>query len=345
MTLKDSLLWPLTLPYGAVSHLRVRAYRSGLLKQQRLDGVVISVGNLTTGGTGKTPMVIWIAERLAARGKCVGILTRGYRGETAEETGDSKSAGIDGSESTSDEAQLMKARLGERVAFGVGADRVARGQKLAQRGVNWFVLDDGFQHLQLARDVDVVMIDATNPFGGGHLLPAGRLREPKTALARADIVVLTRSIHSPAVEAAVRRDTNAPIFYARAELDSVFAPFHPHLTEQDARAKKLFAFCGIGNPPAFIADLRNWGFQIAGHKFYPDHHRYSRQDVREIESAARAAGANAVICTEKDSFNCPGPWPSMDMWVCTISLRVDREDDFWRTMMAAIESRKAQAAP
>jgi tetraacyldisaccharide-1-P 4'-kinase len=157
-------------------------------------------------------------------------------------------------------------------------------------------------------------------------------------------VVLTRSIHSPAVEAAVRRETNAPIFYARAELDSVFAPFHPHLTEQDARAKKLFAFCGIGNPPAFIADLRNWGFQIAGHKFYPDHHRYSRQDVREIESAARAAGANSVICTEKDSFNCPGPWSSMDMWVCTISLRVDREDDFWRTMMAAIESRKAHAA-
>ena len=110
----------------------------------------------------------------------------------------------------------MKARLGERVAFGVGADRIARGRKLAQRGVNWFVLDDGFQHLQLARDVDIVMIDATNPFGGGHLLPAGRLREPKTALARADIMVLTRSIHSPAVEAAVRRDTNAPIFYARA---------------------------------------------------------------------------------------------------------------------------------
>ncbi|MGA8145452.1 MAG: tetraacyldisaccharide 4'-kinase [Candidatus Acidiferrales bacterium] len=342
MTLKDSLLWPLTLPYGAVSHLRARAYSTGVLKQQQLDGIVISVGNLTTGGTGKTPMVLWIAGRLAAEGKSVGILTRGYRGETSSQNAPPKEASsAEGSESTSDEVQLLKSRLGDCVAFGVGADRFARGQELARRGVKWFVLDDGFQHLQLARDVDIVMIDATNPFGGGHLLPAGRLREPKTALARASMVVVTRSNHSPAVEAAVRRDSDAPIFYARAELDSVFAPYHPHLTEQDARGKKLFAFCGIGNPPAFIADLRNWGFQVAGHKFYPDHHRYSPEDVRDIESAARSVGADGVICTEKDSFNCPGRWASVDLWVCAISLRVEREDDFWRTMMRLAETRKA----
>jgi tetraacyldisaccharide 4'-kinase len=350
MTLKDSLLWPLTLPYGAVSHLRARAYRKGILKQQHLDGIVISVGNLTTGGTGKTPMVLWIAERLAAEGKSVGILTRGYRGETfskntfSQNTPSQNTDEADGPESTSDEVQLLKARLGDAVAFGVGADRFARGQELARRGVKWFVLDDGFQHLQLARDVDIVMIDATNPFGGGHLLPAGRLREPKTALARASVIVVTRSNHSPAVEAAVRRDSEAPIFYARAELDSVSAPFHPRLTEQDARGKKLFAFCGIGNPQAFIADLRDWGFQIAGHKFFPDHHRYSRLDIREIEAAARSTGAAGVICTEKDSFNCPGRWESMDLWVCAISLRVEREDDFWRAMMGVIASRNMDAA-
>jgi tetraacyldisaccharide 4'-kinase len=339
MTLKDSLLWPLTLPYGAVSHLRARAYRNGILKQQHLDGIVISVGNLTTGGTGKTPMVLWIAGRLAAERKSVGILTRGYRGKFGSKT----ASAADGSESTSDEVQLLKARLGEAVAFGVGADRFARGRELAKRGVKWFVLDDGFQHLQLARDVDVVMIDATNPFDGGHLLPAGRLREPKTALARAGVIVITRSNHSPAVEAAVRRDSDAPIFYAHAELDSVSAPFHPHLTEQEARGKKLFAFCGIGNPQAFISDLRGWGFQIAGHKFFPDHHRYSRSDIREIEAEARSAGAGGVICTEKDSFNCPGHWASMDLWVCAISLRVEREEDFWRTIMSVIASRNASA--
>jgi tetraacyldisaccharide 4'-kinase len=338
MTLKDLLLWPLTLPYGAVSHLRARAYRKGILKQQHLDGIVISVGNLTTGGTGKTPMVLWIAGKLATEGKSVGILTRGYRGEP----GSKDATNAEGRESTSDEVQLLKARLGDAVAFGVGADRFARGRELAKRGVKWFVLDDGFQHLQLARDVDIVMIDATNPFGGGHLLPAGRLREPKAALARASVIVITRSNHSPAVEAAVRRDSDAPIFYAHAELDSVSAPFHPHLTEQDVRGKKLFAFCGIGNPQAFIADLRGWGFQIAGHSFFPDHHRYSRQDISEIETAARAAGAGGVICTEKDSFNCSVYWESMDLWVCVISLRVEREEDFWRTIMDVIASPSAR---
>jgi tetraacyldisaccharide 4'-kinase len=237
----------------------------------------------------------------------------------------------------------MKARLGDRVAFGVGADRFARGKELANRGVNWFVLDDAFQHLQLARDVDIVMIDATNPFGGGRLLPAGRLREPKTALARSDLIVITRSSHSPAIEAAVHRETNAPIFYAQAELDSIYSPSRARLASQDAGEQKLFAFCGIGNPAAFVADLRDWRLQIVGHKFFPDHHRYKPEDIREIESEARAAGASGLICTEKDKFNCAFRSIATDLWVCAISLRVEREQNFWRTMLASIASRKADA--
>jgi tetraacyldisaccharide 4'-kinase len=333
VTWKDSLLWPLSVPYGAVAHLRARAYRKGILKQRRLEGVVISVGNLTVGGTGKTPMVLWIAERLVAEGKSVGILTRGYRGKKIA-TGADKAIDDD---STSDEVQLLKSRLGDRVAFGVDADRFERGRELARRGVKWFVLDDGFQHLALARDVDIVLIDATNPFGGGHVLPAGRMREPLTALSRADIIVVTRSHHAPAVEAAVQRDSDAPIFYARAEPDAVLAPFHPHLTERDARERRLFAFCGIGNPSAFVADLRDWGFQIVGYRFFPDHHRYLAGDIHAIEREAKAAGAEGVICTEKDSFNYRGVWRSMDLWVCSISMQVDRQDDFWRTVMEMAE--------
>jgi tetraacyldisaccharide 4'-kinase len=348
MRLKDSFLWPLTVPYGAASRLRARAYRSGALSQRRLDGTVISVGNLTTGGTGKTPMAMWIAERLVAEGKHVGILTRGYRGEMAapDSAKHREKQGRDDRrmESTSDEVQLMRARLGERVAFGAGADRFARGQDLERHGVNWFVLDDGFQHLRLARDVDIVLIDATNPFGGGHLLPAGRLREPKSALARADMVVITRSTHSPAVEAVLRRETNAPIFYARTALDSVVAQCRPHLSAEDARQQKLFAFCGIGNPAAFIADLRDWGFHIAGHKFYPDHHRYSKGDLRAIEEEARAHGAESLICTEKDRFNWADSWPSFDPWVSRISLRVEDEDGFWRTMMKLATARKVSGS-
>ncbi len=336
MTWRDSLLWPLALPYAAVAHLRARAYRKGILKQRRLPGVVISVGNLTVGGTGKTPMVLWIAERLVAEGKSVGILTRGYRGKEIAPAADSHWGGS----STSDEVQLLKSRLGERVAFGVGASRFARGQALTRRGVEWLILDDGFQHMQLARDADIVLVDATNPFGGGRVLPAGRLREPRTGLARADVIVITRSLRAPAVEAAIQRDSDAPIFYARTVLDSVFAPFHPHLTEQDGRSRRLFAFCGIGNPAAFISDLRDWGFQIAGHRVFPDHHRYTTRDIAEIERQARAVGAEGVICTEKDSFNYKGLWRSMDLWVCTISLQIDRPEDFWRAVLTAVESNR-----
>jgi tetraacyldisaccharide 4'-kinase len=336
--LRESLLWPFTLPYGAYMRLRARAYRTGIVRQNRLDGAVISVGNLTTGGTGKTPMVCLIAERLLTEGKSVGILTRGYRGETAV-TG---ASGRASAEATSDEVELLKARLGNRVAFGVGGDRYRRGRELGRRGVKWFVLDDGFQHLELSRDVDIVLIDATTPFGGGRLLPAGRLREPRSALRRADIVVITRSSHAPAVEAVVRRESNAAIFYASTGLDSVrtLGGRTPGRVDAEARARRLFAFCGVGNPSAFTADLRGWGLQIVGRKFFADHHRYTQQDARAIEREAREAGAEAAICTEKDIHNLRGvDWPSFSVLYCRISLQVEHADQFWRVMMAALASR------
>jgi len=330
VTITETLLWPFTLPYGAVTRLRARAYQMGILRTRRLPGVVISVGNLTTGGTGKTPLVLWLAERLAREGKRAGILSRGYRGaETA--------AGR-----TSDEVQLLQGRLGGRVAFGIGADRFARGRELAAQGVEWFVLDDGFQHVQLARDVDIVLLDATNPFGGGHLLPAGRLREAPAALARADIVVITRASRAPSLEAAVCRNSAAHIFYARPELDSirVLRGEYPGIEDENAPARKFFVFCGIGNPAAFFADLREWGLHVVGHRFFPDHHRFTERELDAIAQAARAAGADSLLCTEKDVFNLAGITPrGLELRYCRISLCVDQEDEFWRTILAVAESR------
>jgi len=340
VTLKESLLWPLSLPYGLLALLRAGAYRKGILRQRRLPGVVISIGNLTVGGTGKTPMVLWVAERLLAEGKTVGILTRGYRGKTVGVSAKtSQTTGRPSVFSTSDEVQLLQSRLGERVLLGVGADRYKSGLALAEGGVNWFILDDGFQHLPLARNVDIVLIDASKPFGGGHLLPAGRLREPRSALDRADLIVITRSNHVPAIESVVRRYSEAPIFYAHTELASIYSPARPQFTLSEARSKTLFAFCGIGNPAAFIADLRGWGFQIAGHRFFPDHHRFSKSDIAEIEKHARKSGATALICTEKDKFNLKEAPPSMDLWICSISLHVDKADDFWQALMKKAQSR------
>jgi tetraacyldisaccharide 4'-kinase len=350
MTLKQSLLWPLTLPYGAAAHLRARAYRKGILKSHHLDGTVISVGNLTTGGTGKTPMVLWIAERLLAEGKNVGILTRGYRGEKSAPSSkiDPQSTATNAGATTSDEVRLLQSRLGTRVQFGVGANRYEQGRELAKRGVNWFVLDDGFQHLQLARDVDIVLIDATNPFSGGRLLPAGHLREPRSALARADIIVITRSTHAPAIESAIRRDSAAPIFYARPKLDELRSFTDGQLagTVAPDALPKLFAFCGIGNPTSFLDDLRSWGLYIVGHKFFPDHHRYTDRDDQEILQQASEAGASGLICTEKDLYNLRAAnRRNLPMFYCSISMQIGNADDFWRSVKSTAFSRLDVAQP
>ena len=152
------LLWPLSVVYGFVVRTKRTLYERGWLKAKRLNGAVISVGNVSTGGTGKTPMVMWLAEKFLAEGKSVAVLTRGYKG----------------SNGTSDEVEVMKRRLGGRVRFGVGADRFAQGRKLeADRKVEIFLLDDGFQHLKLARDVDLVLVDASRDWTTEKLLPSG----------------------------------------------------------------------------------------------------------------------------------------------------------------------------
>jgi len=286
-------------------------------------------------------MVLWLAERLLAEGKNVGILTRGYRGEKIAPASKSNSAAA-ATTTTSDEVRLLQSRLGTRVQFGIGANRYEQGRELSKRGVNWFVLDDGFQHLQLARDVDIVLIDATNPFCGGRLLPAGHLREPRSALARADIIVITRSTRAPAIESAIRRDSTAPIFYAQPKLDAIRSFTDRQIASAVApeALPKLFAFCGIGNPAAFLDDLRTWGLDIVGHKFFPDHHRYADRDDQEILQQASEAGASALICTEKDLFNMPANSDrKLQMFYCSISMQIDNADDFWRTMLFTAKSR------
>src|ERR1700674_2102922 len=163
------VLWPAEVAYSGGVRLRERLYRRGILRSRRLEGTVISVGNLTMGGTGKTPMVLWLAERLAAEGHRPAILTRGYRGKAP---GDGQGPPM------ADEVSLLQRRLGDRAQFGVGKNRYMTGRRLEQKGSRWFILDDGFQHLALGRNADIVLLDASDPFGGGQLLPEGRLREP-----------------------------------------------------------------------------------------------------------------------------------------------------------------------
>jgi tetraacyldisaccharide 4'-kinase len=332
------LLWPLSAIYSAVSSMRAWCYERGIFKTKTLPGTVIGVGNLTVGGTGKTPMVLWIAERLAAEGKQTAILTRGYRGNM-----DGGTHGVP----QSDEVALLRDRLSGKVQIGVGADRFKTGEVLARHGVDWFVLDDGFQHLKLSRDADIVLVDATDPFGGGVTLPAGNLREPVSALRRASIVVITRSVQapSPAIEAIVGRHTECPIFYATTQLESVLrvpqlAVALPH---QESRRARFLAFCGIGNPQAFFEDLRKWGFQLVAERSFADHHVYSEREVADLETLAGSSGADALLCTEKDVWNLRhAPIAGMPVYCCRISFELPEE--FREALADAIAQRKMRVA-
>ncbi|HEY0702359.1 MAG TPA: tetraacyldisaccharide 4'-kinase [Candidatus Acidoferrales bacterium] len=338
MKFTEAILWPASLLYGAAASLKARAYRAGWRKPRSLNGIVVSVGNLTVGGTGKTPLVLWIAQKWLDEGEKVGILTRGYRGKAV-----APAQNHTGDLTTSDEVRLLKQRLGDYVSVGIGANRFEKGQQLASQDIDHFVLDDGFQHLQLARNVDIVLIDALNPFGGGHLLPAGRLREPLSALGRADLVVINRTSNSPAIETVIRRNSQAAIFYAQPKIESIRSMLDNQITDRsfDLKGVKAFAFCGIGNPQGFLATLRDSGAAIVGHRFFPDHHRYTGRDAARIYSEAAACGASVLVCTEKDLYNLNASFRGNLPLVCvTISLGIQREDEFWHQINSIAKQRK-----
>jgi len=318
------LLWPLSVVYGGYVRMRTWLYEQGWLKQRRLRSKVISVGNLTVGGTGKTPMVLWLAGKFLAEGKRVAILSRGYRG----------------SGGTSDEIQLMKHRLQGRVTFGVGKDRFAEGRRIErQQSIDVFILDDGFQHLPLARDLDIVMLDGSHKLKDQWLLPAGVLREPISACRRADILVVTRKTERPDIEAGDAHKYS--IFYAQTRL----LGFHRYGDRSKIQYLSeighgpFFAFCGIGNPQAFFNDLNRWEVPVAGESIFRDHHPYTAADLRRLENAAQSAGAIAFVTTEKDAENLGGiEAPALPIFVAVIDFILTAESEF----LAALE-RKLQS--
>jgi tetraacyldisaccharide 4'-kinase len=313
------LLWPVSVLYSALMWLRAWLYTRGWLQQKRLDARVISVGNLTVGGTGKTPMVIWLAERFLAGGQHVAILSRGYRGR----------------DKNSDEIQLMKARLQNRVAFGVGRDRYAEGRRLASQKIDVFLLDDGFQHLSLARDVDIVLVDSSRPLRNESVIPAGRLREPRSALHRAHLVVFTRTELSELTVYAIQKFPQFAIYPSTTKLLGL----RRHgLREESALIREsypdpVFAFCGIGNPEAFWADLERWGLNLVGRKSFRDHHRYTTREIRGLAEAAISAGAKALVTTEKDAQNLDNELPpSIPIYLAAIALELPDEAQFLRDL-------------
>jgi len=324
------LLWPASKLFGIGVSLRTRLYASGLLKQKRLKATVISVGNLSVGGTGKTPLVIWLAEKLLKQGQRVAILTRGYRGTAG----------------SSDEVEVMRWRLQNRVVFGVGKNRFAEGQRIeSHQAIDIFLLDDGFQHLQLARDLDIVLIDASRPLGQA-LLPAGPMRERLSALTRAGIIIFTRTENTPGAKEALQRLSNLPIFSASTRSLGFrrIGTEGPLQTVAELGSGPFFAFCGVGNPEAFVRDLQRWGIMPAGHMFFADHHRYTLEDMQAIEDAASRLGAKGLLTTEKDSCNLSAvTFESLSIYVCIIDLKITGDAEFLGAINGVLQTRGAQA--
>ncbi len=335
------LLWPFSFLYGIAVRLRALCYRTGIFKAKRLAQPVISIGNLTVGGTGKTPIVLWLAQRLQTDRKRVGILSRGYRGNKQMTSG---GAPGNAPQSSSDEIRMLAAR--SRAAVGVGANRYRTALSLERERIEVFLLDDGFQHLRLGRDLDVVLVDATNPFGGGWLLPAGPLREPLSALSRAGAIVITRSARAPAVETLIRRHSSAPIFYAQTSLDEVLERGQPSpgTRKVDPQQHRYLLFCGIGNPQAFRDDVGRWGIKVLGSTYFRDHHRYTQREATQLERLAAAMRATALLCTEKDVFNLESVrFDSLPVHFSRVDIQLNDKERFLSIVRGALDRRAGAA--
>jgi tetraacyldisaccharide 4'-kinase len=287
------------------------------------------------GGTGKTPCVLRLAELLRDRGHKPGILTRGY-GRTSPIDHMALAAGaIVRPEESGDEPQIF---LRSGVApVGIGADRFHTGSLLAERfATDVVVLDDGFQHVRLARNFDVVLIDALNPFGGCEIFPAGRLREPVHGVARADAVIITRTEAydlGPAIERAVRRwNPGVPIFRARIQaewwVDHRSGKHHP---ADRFRPERPGVFCGLGNPATFYRTLEGLGIHPMDCVEFEDHHRYRPRELGRIAGQLRQNGAVSLVTTEKDAVNlCDGAddlMAPLPLYWLKVGMRIEGEEE------------------
>ncbi|TAN42469.1 MAG: tetraacyldisaccharide 4'-kinase [Nitrospirae bacterium] len=296
--------------------LLIKKYREG--QSKTLPCRVVSIGNLTVGGTGKTPAAIAVAGEALSRGFSPVVLTRGYRGNASGPCFVTRGEGpLLTVEEAGDEPYLMATvmkgvpvvKASNRYEGGMFAvSRLGEGDPgFISRAL--FILDDGFQHTQLYRDRDVLLIDADDPFGNGRLLPLGRLREPVTSLERADIIVITKGGvlfegRGPAIERLINlireNNTKAPLFIAdHVPASSLTITGEEHPVSR-LSGKRVFGFCGIGNPESFRRTLLSAGVELSGFRHYRDHHRYSAEDIAEIRAEAGRSKSEWIVTTEKD---------------------------------------------
>jgi 3-deoxy-D-manno-octulosonic-acid transferase len=342
-----SAVFPKSLPYGPlrpVLRMLSQLWKIGgnwkrarsLAHQQRLAKPVISIGGVAMGGTGKTPMVRWLAGQLHSHQQMPAILTRGYRRQSREgctvlSVGEKAPVSI-----TGDEAQQ---HLRDGVAhLGISADRAAAARLLERKfNPDVFLLDDGFQHARLHRDLDIVLLDAMDPFAGGALFPLGRLREPLDSLKRASAFVITRCIPGDNYKGLRSKlaeiNPDAPVFLSRVVPECwVDAATGDRRPLEALRDEPAAAFCGLGNPASFWSTLAALGYRPVLKRAFSDHHRYTGADLLDLSSRSRV-----LLTTEKDAMNLPdGAFPACIFWL-RIGIEMDDAERFNNLVQAAIK--------
>jgi len=298
-------LSPLAFVYARIQSLRSTLYGKRILTARRLPRPVISVGNITVGGTGKTPATALIARLLIGRGLRVAVLSRGYGGSMEGETAiaaDGSTMCLDAGQ-CGDEPYLLAATVPGLMVV-IGADRYSAGMLAMERlSPDIFLLDDGFQHLRLRRDLDILLVDSARPFGNGRTLPAGLLREPLSAVQRADLIMYTRCPqgYSPVPLA------GKPACSARHRLrDAVPLTGGEAVPFAGLAGRKVLAFAGIGEPDPFFDELRSLGLEVVHTVRLPDHAAYTPSQLAGLTAAFRACGADCAVTTEKDGVKLRG---------------------------------------
>ncbi|HEX4024565.1 MAG TPA: tetraacyldisaccharide 4'-kinase [Steroidobacteraceae bacterium] len=324
--------------FAAAVRLRRAAYAHGLLASQRVQRPVIVVGNITVGGSGKTPLVIWLCEQLSALGARPGVVLRGYGG-SAERHGEPRLVDADSDAAVvGDEALLLAQRTGAPVV--VCRDRVRAARRLLGEGVDVIVADDGLQHLPLARDLELAVIDAARGLGNGYLLPAGPLREPAARLARLDAIVLNGE-HVRVTEGTAALAALPPqsVFRMSLQGDRLWplgrgAPV-PLASLAGAR---VHAVAGIGHPQRFFAQLALAGLQVIAHPF-PDHHRYRAEELDFADELP-------LLMTEKDAVKCR-PFAAGNRWFLpvTASFSPAQAAALRERLARCLAARQSQSAP
>lgn len=337
-------LAPFSGIYGIFVKARNACYRHGIFRTQRVGAPVISIGNLTYGGTGKTPLVEWTARELVSLGRKVCVLTRGYgRDDPARRVvaSNGKELLADVTQ-TGDEAFMLAGRLQGEAAVICDANRIsAAGWAIENLGSNAFVLDDAFQHQRIARDLNILTVDATNPWGNRRSLPSGILREPISELSRADCVIITRanSQNSERLQAEIQQlHPGIPVLLSRMKhtLLRAIRTGSPSIAIDEIKTLSVGAFCGIGNSESFFTLLRSEGYALTYERSFRDHYKFTQTDINEIVREARDKGAQALLTTAKDAVKLRSLNFELPCYSAEIEIEIDQAERLRQLIRKAI---------